>query len=266
MVDGFVLSVAREAERYEQFGYPVVADDEPDQGPLAGIVSAVAAVQTPWILTTPADTPFLPANLVAALAPACARRGAAVVTAGGHRQNLSMLLDQRLAASLAEFYHAAGGRAVHRWLVANGVDEIAFPRDGFFNINTPQDLALARAETDRRSRGVCRRGRAEEVCAAETARSAVAGARSPRGGGGLGPDGEVRAVWRRCPVPEPTLDVSRFRPTPVRRGSGRPRALAGALGSPLLVQRPQQIEEVRIQSTAFRSARRTTRIGALLRS
>ena len=151
MVDDFVLSVAREAERYEQFGYPVVADDEPDQGPLAGIVSAVAAVRTPWILTTPADTPFLPSNLVAALAPACARRGAAVVSAGGHRQNLSMLLDQRLAASLAEFYRS-GGRAAHRWLVANGVDEVAFPQDGFFNINTPEDLALARSETHRRSR------------------------------------------------------------------------------------------------------------------
>lgn len=151
MVDDFVLSVAHEAERYEEFGYPVVADDDPGQGPLAGIVSAVATVQTPWILTTPADTPFLPANLVAALAPACTRRGAAVVSAGGYRQNLSMLLDQRLAASLAEFYHS-GERAVHRWLVANGVDEITFPRDGFFNINTPGDLALARAETDRRSR------------------------------------------------------------------------------------------------------------------
>ena len=151
MVDDFVLSVARQAERYQPFGYPVVADDDPGQGPLAGIVSALAAVQTSWILTTPADTPFLPSNLVAALAPACARRGAAVVTAGGHRQNLSMLLDQRLAASLAEFYRS-GGRAVHRWLVPNGVDEVEFPRDGFFNINTPEDLDLARKEANRRSR------------------------------------------------------------------------------------------------------------------
>ena len=151
MVGQIVLSVARDVERYEQFGYPVVADIDPDQGPLAGIVSALAAVQTPWTLTTPADTPFLPSNLVDALAPACAGRGAAVVSAGGHRQNLSMLLDQRAAASLVGFYRS-GGRAVHRWLVANGVDEVDFPQDGFFNINTPEDLALARAETERRSR------------------------------------------------------------------------------------------------------------------
>lgn len=143
MVDDFVLSVGRDADHYEQFGYPVVADDDPGQGPLAGIVSALAVAHTPWILTTPADTPFLPSNLVAALAPACARHGAAVVSAGGHRQNLSMLLDQPQAAALAEFYRS-GGRAVHRWLVANDVDEVEFPKDGFFNINTPEDLALAR--------------------------------------------------------------------------------------------------------------------------
>ncbi len=151
MVDNLVLSVGQPSERYEQFGYPVVADEHPGQGPLAGIVSALAAVHTPWILTTPADTPFLPPHLVAALAPACARRGAVVASAGGHRQNLSMLLDRQQAAALAGFYRS-GGRAVHRWLVANGIDEVEFPKDCFFNINTPDDLARARAAAACRSR------------------------------------------------------------------------------------------------------------------
>lgn len=145
MVDDVVLSVGRNPERYGPFGYPVVADDDPEQGPLGGIVSAVVAVHTPWMLTTPADTPFLPSNLVAALAPACARRGAAVVSAGGRRQNLSMLLDRRHAALLAEFYRF-GGRALHRWLAGRGVNEIEFPQAGFFNINTPGDLAVARSK------------------------------------------------------------------------------------------------------------------------
>ncbi|MYA17715.1 MAG: molybdenum cofactor guanylyltransferase [Gammaproteobacteria bacterium] len=149
-VDSIVLSVGRGSAQYAGFGYPVVVDDDPDQGPLAGIVSALAVVDTPWTLTTPADTPFLPSDLVHALAPSCRDHGAAVVSAGGHRQNLAMLLDRTQAASLAEFY-AAGGRAVHRWLVASGVDEVAFPEDGFMNINTPDDLAHARLELDRRS-------------------------------------------------------------------------------------------------------------------
>lgn len=148
-VDSIMLSVGRSSAHYAGFGYPVVVDDEPDQGPLAGIVSTLPVVDTPWTLTTPADTPFLPSNLVHALAPACRESGAAVVSAGGHRQNLAMLLDETQAASLAEFYRA-GGRAVHRWLVAGGIEEVAFPEDGFLNINTPDDLALALSELDRR--------------------------------------------------------------------------------------------------------------------
>ena len=62
-----------------------------------------------------------------------------------------MLLEKRQAASLAEFYRA-GGRAVHRWLLANDVDEVEFAQDGFLNVNTPEDLSLARAETRRRLR------------------------------------------------------------------------------------------------------------------
>ena len=149
-VGSIVLSVGRNSARYARFGYPIIVDDDPDQGPLAGIVSALAVVDTPWTLTTPADTPFLPSNLVHALAPSCREHGAAVVSAGGHRQNLAMLLDGKQAAALAEFYRA-GGRAVHRWLVASGVDEVAFPEDGFLNINTPDDLAHALLELDRRS-------------------------------------------------------------------------------------------------------------------
>ena len=143
-VDAFVLSVARDSQRYEEFGYPVVPDDDPGQGPLAGIVSALAVAETPWTLTTPADTPFLPRNLVGALAPHCSLHGAAVASAGGHRQNLAMLLDERQAASLAGFYRD-GGRAAHRWLAANGVREAEFPQRTFFNVNTPGDLALARS-------------------------------------------------------------------------------------------------------------------------
>lgn len=149
-VDSIVLSVGHGTAHYAGFGYPFVVDEEPDQGPLAGIVSALTLVDTPWTLTTPADTPFLPSNLVRALAPACQEHGSAVVSAGGHRQNLAMLLDEERAASLAEFYRA-GGRAVHRWLVAGRVEEVAFPEDGFLNINTPDDLALALSELDRRS-------------------------------------------------------------------------------------------------------------------
>ena len=142
-VDALLLSCAKATAAYEAFGHPVVEDRDAGQGPLGGFVSALPQVRTPWVLTTPADTPFLPDNLVASLAKASRRTGAAVVTAGGHRQNLAMLLDAEHAQSLAAFYED-GGRAIHRWLVANATTEVDFPADQFLNVNAAEDLSSAR--------------------------------------------------------------------------------------------------------------------------
>ena len=143
-VDELLLSCAKTTTGYEAFGHPVVEDRDAGQGPLGGFVSALVHVRTPWVFTTPADTPFLPGNLVASMAEACARTGAAVVTAGGHRQNLAMLLDAEHARSLAAFYED-GGRAIHRWLAGNAITEVDFPADDFLNVNTAEDLAAAEA-------------------------------------------------------------------------------------------------------------------------
>ena len=143
-VDALLLSCAKAAAAYEAFGQPVVEDRDAGQGPLGGFVSALPQVRTPWVLTTPADTPFLPDNLVASLAKVCRRTGTAVATAGGHRQNLALLLDAEHAQSLAAFYED-GGRAIHRWLVANATTEVDFPADQFLNVNTAEDLSRARA-------------------------------------------------------------------------------------------------------------------------
>ena len=142
-VDAVLLSCAKADAAFEAFGFPVVEDQDAEQGPLGGFVSALSYVRTPWVLTTPADTPFLPAGFLTSLAPVCRKHGAAVVTAGGHRQNLAMLLDAEHARSLAAFYKD-GGRAIHRWLAAVAVREVELPADGFFNINTPAELAQAK--------------------------------------------------------------------------------------------------------------------------
>ena len=142
-VDEIVLSCSRNAAAYGRFGWPVVLDEHPGEGPLGGFVSALSRTTTPWLLTTPGDVPFLPVDLVAALAPACHRRGAAVATAGGRRQSLTMLLDRRRAQSLATFF-AVGGRAAWRWLEDHQVCEIEFIASAFQNVNTPADLAAAR--------------------------------------------------------------------------------------------------------------------------
>ena len=143
-VDAMLLSCAQGQTGYARFGHAIVEDEDDAQGPLGGFASSLPRVQTPWVLTTPADTPFIPANLVGALAPTCESQGAAVVIAGGHRQNLAMLLDDRHAQSLAAFYRG-GGRAIHRWLVASAVREVTLSAAAFLNINTVDDLAAAEA-------------------------------------------------------------------------------------------------------------------------
>ena len=155
-VDAILLSCATPSTGYERFGCPIVEDRVAGAGPLAGIASSIPHVLTPWTLTTPADTPFLPADLVAALAPACLRSGAAVPMAAGRRQNLTLLLDRANAECLAAFY-AKGGRAAHRWLDGSAAEAVELPEEGLFNVNTPEDLAWAqRALTALDTRTKCR--------------------------------------------------------------------------------------------------------------
>lgn len=131
------------AEPYRHFGCRVAVDAHPNQGPLGGVVSALAQTTTRWVLTSPCDTPFLPPNLVETLAASCGNAGAAVAVAAGRRQNLCLLLDERRAASLSAFF-ASGGRAVYRWLDANSVASVEWPVADFFNVNTTADLQAAR--------------------------------------------------------------------------------------------------------------------------
>ena len=142
-VDSILLSCSRSLDAYQRLGCTVVADRFENAGPLGGVCSALAEVQTPWLLTMPGDTPFLPMNLMAALAPHCLRSGVAVAAAGGRQQNLTMLLDARRTASLARFF-AEGGRAAHRWLRDQGAARVAFDATDFLNVNTNADLDAAR--------------------------------------------------------------------------------------------------------------------------
>ena len=91
-VGGFVLSCGRHPEPYEALGYPVVTDEQPGEGPLAGIVAALLQVETEWVLVYPGDAPFPVRDLVARLTVGAERTGLAVPRTGAYRQHLVMLL------------------------------------------------------------------------------------------------------------------------------------------------------------------------------
>lgn len=148
-VSRVLLSVGQRVEPFDQFGLETVVDATPDAGPLGGVVAAVPAVRTRWVLTCPADTPCLPTNLVGLLAADAERVGVAVPHDGTRRQNLFVLMRHDRALALARFF-AAGGRAIHRWLDAEGIasTDLSQCAGAFRNVNTRQDLEQAMGVQD----------------------------------------------------------------------------------------------------------------------
>lgn len=148
-VSRVLLCVGQRVEPFDQFGLETVVDATPDAGPLGGVVAALPAVRTPWVLTCPADTPCLPTNLVGLLAANAERVGVAVPHDGIRRQNLFVLMRHDRALALARFF-AAGGRALHRWLDAEGIasTDLSQCAGAFRNVNTRQDLERAMGAKD----------------------------------------------------------------------------------------------------------------------
>lgn len=137
----------------ERFGLdlPVVPDSLPDTpGPLAGILAglehvAAAFPAARYLLTVPADCPFLPADLAARLTEAAEKVGAAYAASGGRTHPVVGLWPAEACGELRRLL-ADGERRVDRWtehLSAVAVEWPAAPFDPFFNVNTPDDLAEA---------------------------------------------------------------------------------------------------------------------------
>lgn len=142
-VGTILINANRNAARYAQYGYPVVADRDGDfSGPLAGMASAMAEAPTPFIVTVPCDGPLLAADLVSRLTLALARDQAdlAVAHDGERMQPVYALLPVRLLPSL-ERWLAAGERKIDSWYALHQVALADFSDRArmFINVNTPED-------------------------------------------------------------------------------------------------------------------------------
>ena len=140
------ISANGDPDRFAAFGLPVLPDPIPGWlGPLAGVLAGMgwaAAQGIPRIVTAAADTPFFPRDLAARLAAAAAPVAMAVHDGDDHPAIAAwdVSLHDTLRQSLAD-----GDRRVRAVMERLGVARIAFAgRDPFFNVNTPEDLALAR--------------------------------------------------------------------------------------------------------------------------
>lgn len=141
---------------YSQFGLAVVADAEPDQGPLAGLLAAMDWIQAQRlpsraVMSVSTDTPFLPHDLIARLS-AVSAEGPAIASSLDRLHPVIGLWPLSLRDALAEAL-AQKRRSVEKFALRYEAIAVPFALrtigaetvDPFFNINTPEDLALARA-------------------------------------------------------------------------------------------------------------------------
>lgn len=143
-VKSIVISANRHIDQYQQRGFPVAVDQLPDfAGPLAGIASCLALIDSEFVLTVPCDMPLLPPDLVSRLQQAIAQHNAdcAVAMDGTHSQYLVALYRRTALLVLPQVLNE-GVRAVKQWqqwirgVTVDFSDEAAC----FGNFNTPGQL------------------------------------------------------------------------------------------------------------------------------
>ncbi|MGE3991725.1 molybdenum cofactor guanylyltransferase MobA [Pseudorhodoplanes sp.] len=151
---GIILNANGDPSRFARFGLPIVPDDIPDfAGPLAGILAGLdwAAIHRPeiaWAVSVPGDCPFLPADLVERLH--AARRAAgtplACAKSGDWRHPVAGLWPVALRADLRRALVDEDLHKIEVWTRRHGIAIAEWPDrpvDPFFNVNTPEDRALA---------------------------------------------------------------------------------------------------------------------------
>lgn len=149
------LNVNGDPARFAALAMPVITDTHPGHlGPLAGVLTAMdwaLALGAAAVVTTAADTPFLPRDLVARLHAAAGPDGLAVAATrdadGTVRAHPTcglwpVALRDDLQNALSD-----GQRKVLSWTTRHNAALAVFAADQgdpFFNVNTPSDLVYAR--------------------------------------------------------------------------------------------------------------------------
>jgi len=146
-VASVAINANQNLEAYGAFGVPVWPDDTPGfAGPLAGLEAGLRRCATPYLLTAPCDSPFLPSDLAARLLQGLEDAGAdlalAVTEENGQRQPHPVFcIIKSSKVDVLSAYLAAGGRRMDGWYPQIKVTEVLFEDAAAFrNINTRDEL------------------------------------------------------------------------------------------------------------------------------
>lgn len=144
-----LLSANGDAARFAGYGLDVIGDAEPGQGPLGGVIAALAQARQrgfAFCLTVPGDAPLLPPDLAARLHDAIGGASCAVATSAGRRQSVFVLWRAAALGELRQIYDG-GTRAL--WRAQDALGAVAVPfetAEAFQGLNRPEDrTALATA-------------------------------------------------------------------------------------------------------------------------
>ncbi|MCH4539244.1 MULTISPECIES: molybdenum cofactor guanylyltransferase [Brucella/Ochrobactrum group] len=157
-VDALVINANSDDPRLTDLCVPVIKDlPTKHGGPLVGILTALTQAQgAPVLLTTAADTPFLPHDLARRLLSRRNETGARVVLASSRNRvhPIFGLWETGLADELAAWLASTSRASVFAFAEQIGFETVDFPLafvgdspetyDPFFNINRPDDLVAAR--------------------------------------------------------------------------------------------------------------------------
>ncbi|RCS58251.1 molybdenum cofactor guanylyltransferase MobA [Parvibium lacunae] len=146
-----IVSANRHLNRYSALGYPVIPDlswlasgrsPTPAQpqhyaGPLAGILSALAYCQTPWLCSLPVDAPTLPPDLLTQLWHGALQQNTALAYAimDDRSQYAAALVHKQLYPELVRIYQGGERRLHLAWSACNGKGVVIASQTPFLNLN-----------------------------------------------------------------------------------------------------------------------------------
>ncbi len=148
-VSTILINANRNITKYAHYGYPVIMDETPDfSGPLAGFSIGLKHCKTPYLLTSPCDSPLLPTDLVEKMVAELEGKELELMYASSKdedgkvwAQPVFCLMRSSLQDSLSVFL-SKGDLKIDRWFKELKVGTVIFETpQAFANVNTPEELA-----------------------------------------------------------------------------------------------------------------------------
>jgi molybdopterin-guanine dinucleotide biosynthesis protein A len=137
-----VVAVGGDRTRLGEMGLQLRADSHPGEGPLGGLVDALAGSTAPVTVVVACDVPWIDAPTIAALVGTLGSEAVdvAFAHADGHREPLVAAWRTAAAHRVLAAAFEAGERAVHRASGPLRAVDVPVDRRAVHNVNHPEDL------------------------------------------------------------------------------------------------------------------------------